>query len=334
MQFADWGERCPRWRGIRSETLDVDGRRVHLLRADPGREAPPDAPTQLLLHGSAGSGTAWLDVIPTLASLGPVVAPDLPGSIFGETTTHRAVEAKLEPSVPFLDRLTSSLGLEGVALHGMSMGGMAGLLFAAEHPGRVHRLILVNSLLPTPMRRLERLGWKTLGRLALTGGPAVVRALMRLGGRRLVDAKVRSLTDPEQLVSSGRVSGGDVTRIAPESLALAADQMREVRDHPARLGYSVTAFASATFAAFVAPRRMLEAIDTVAVPVLLVWGDQDQLVGRGVIDHALERRPDWHLRVLASAGHAAPLEVPDAYVDAVLGWLTQPDPGEGKSAGG
>jgi pimeloyl-ACP methyl ester carboxylesterase len=333
MQYADWGERCARWRGIRSETLDVEGRRVHLLRADPSPEAPPDAPTHLLLHGMAGSGTAWLDVIPSLAPLGPVVAPDLPGSIFGETTTQRAYQAKLEPNVAFLDRLTSALGLEGVALHGMSMGGMAGLRFAAEHPGRVHRLIIANSLLPTPMRRLERLGWQTLGRLVLTAGPAVARALMRLGGKRLVDAQVRALTDPEQLAASGRVSGGDVTRIAPESLALAADQMREVRDHPARLGYAVTAFASATFAAFVAPRRMLEAIDTVAVPVLLVWGDQDKLVGREIIDHALERRPDWHLHVLESAGHAAPLEVPDAYARAVVGWLTRPDPTERRSDG-
>jgi pimeloyl-ACP methyl ester carboxylesterase len=227
-------------------------------------------------------------VIPSLASLGPVVAPDLPGSIFGETTTHRAYEAKLEPSVPFLDRLTSALGPDRIAQHGMSMGGMAGLLFAAEHPGRVHLLVMANSFLPTRMRRLGRLGWNTLGRLALTAGPAVVRALMRLRGRRLVDAKVRQLTDPEQLVASGRVSGGDVTRIAPESLALAADQMREVREHPARLGHTVTAFASATFAAFVAPRRMLEATDAIAVPVLLVWGDQDLLVHREAIDHALE----------------------------------------------
>ena len=60
MQYADWGERCPRWRGIRSETLDLDGRRVHLLRADPGPDALPDAPTRLLVHGVAGCGTAWL----------------------------------------------------------------------------------------------------------------------------------------------------------------------------------------------------------------------------------------------------------------------------------
>jgi pimeloyl-ACP methyl ester carboxylesterase len=69
---------------------------------------------------------------------------------------------------------------------------------------------------------------------------------------------------------------------------------------------------------------MLAAIDQVPGPVLVVWGDQDRLVARPIIDHALERRPDWQLRVVESAGHLAPLELPDAYVDAVRGWLVQP----------
>jgi pimeloyl-ACP methyl ester carboxylesterase len=272
----------------------------------------------------AGGGTMWLDVMAPLASSGPVVAPDLPGSIFGETTTRRAPEARLAASVAFLDRLTATLGLDLVTLHGLSMGGMAGLRFAAEHPGRVERLVLFNSLLPPPMRGLEWFGWQTVGRLVLTVVPALARMLVRLWGRRLVDTNLRYLTDPERLVAVGRVLGGDMTQAAPESLALAADQMREIRSHPARLGYAVTAFASATSSAFVSRRRLLAAIDQVGVPVLLVWGDEDQLVVRPMIDHAMQRRPDWQLQVMESVGHAAPLELPDAYVDAVRGWLARP----------
>jgi len=323
VRYEDWGERCPRWSGIRSETLKVDGSRVHVLRADAGPGARHDAATQLLVHGAAGSSTVWLDAIGRLTSVGPVVAPDLPGSIFGETATSGARQARLEANVVFPDRLTDTLGLDQVALHGLSMGGMAGLLFAAEH-GRVERLVLVNSLLPAPMRGIEWFAWQTLGRLVLTVGPAVIRVLVRLWGRRLVDTKLRYLTDPEKLAEAGRSFGGDMTRAEPDSLALAADQTREVGKHPARMAYAVTAFASATSSAFVSRRRMLAAIDRVAVPVLLVWGDQDRLVVRRVIDHALQRRPDWQLHVLESAGHLAPLELPDAYVDAFLGWQVQP----------
>jgi hypothetical protein len=80
-------------------------------------------------------------------------------------------------------------------------------------------------------------------------------------GRPLVDTKLRHLTDPDKLAKAGRALGGDMTRAAPESLALAADQMRAVRNHPARLGYAVTAFTSATSSAFVSRRRMQAAID-------------------------------------------------------------------------
>lgn len=326
MRYHDWGDRCLRWRGIRSETVQVDGRRVHLLWADPGPDAPLGAPTQLLLHGLAGSSTAWLDVITPLTGLGPVVAPDLPGSVFGETETRRPRQARLAATVALLPQLTAALGLGRLSVHGLSMGALVGLRFAAAHPATVERLVLLNPLLPAPMSVLERLGWQTLGRLALAAGPVVARALVRVWGRRLVDVKLRYLTDPEQLAAAGEQSGGDMTRVSPESLALAAEQARELRDHPARLGYAVTAFASAAASMFVSRRRALAAIDQVAMPVLLVWGDQDRLVTRPVIDHALARRPDWRLHVLESAGHAVPLELPDAYVEAVRGWLSPPAP--------
>jgi hypothetical protein len=41
-----------------------------------------------------------------------------------------------------------------------------------------------------------------------------------------------------------------------------------------------------------------------------------------MIDDALARRPDWHLHVLAGAGHNAPAERPDEYVETVGRWLT------------
>ncbi|QSB16856.1 alpha/beta fold hydrolase [Natronosporangium hydrolyticum] len=326
VRYRDWGDRCRRWRGIRSETLRVAGRRVHLLRADPGPDAPAGAPTQLLLHGLAGSGTAWLDVIAPLTRLGPVIAPDLPGSVFGETETRRARQARLPATVAFLPPLTAALGLGRLSVQGLSMGGLVGLQFAAAYPAIVERLVLVNPILPAPMSVPERLGWQTMGRLALAAGPAVARTLVRVWGRRLVDAKLRYLTDPGQLAAAGEQSGGDLTRISPESLALAAEQTRELRDHPARLRYAVTAFASAAASMFVSRRRALAAIDQVAAPVLLVWGDQDRLVTRPVIDHAMARRPDWRLHVLESAGHTVPLELPDAYVEAVRGWLSPPAP--------
>ena len=84
VRHSDWGALSPRWAGIRSEETDVHGTAVHYLRAD-GRA---DGPTHLLVHPLAGSATLWLDVILPLARLGPVIAPDLPGTLFGHTDTR------------------------------------------------------------------------------------------------------------------------------------------------------------------------------------------------------------------------------------------------------
>lgn len=324
MRYRDWGVRSPRWAGVRSETVSVDGASVHLLRADPAPQAPPGAPVQLLVHGLAGSGTVWLDLMRALTAYGPVIAPDLPGSIFGETSTRRPRDARAERNARFLCAFAGTLGLERVTAHGLSLGGLVVLRFALLAPARVERLVLVNPPLPGPMTLAERIGWQTLGRLALTLGPAVVRGLVRVWGRRAIDTKLRYLTDPERLAAgAARYAGVDISRVAPENLALVADQMREIRSRPTLLGHAVTAFASTLSAMYVRRRPALAAIDQVAAPVLLVWGDRDPLIVRPIVDHVLARRRDWRLRVFEGAGHLAPLEFPDDYADVVGRWLAE-----------
>lgn len=111
VQYSDWGVRSPRWAGIGSETVDVDGTSVHYLRAEAGVDVPAEAPTHLLVHPMAVGGTFMLDLIRPLTAFGPVVAPDLPGSIFGHTVTPRPGAARVESNARFLQALTSALGL-------------------------------------------------------------------------------------------------------------------------------------------------------------------------------------------------------------------------------
>lgn len=144
VQYSDWGVRSPRWAGIGSETVDVGGTSVHYLRAEAGVDVQAEAPTHLLAAG----GTFMLDLVRPLTAFGPVVAPDLPGSIFGHTVTPRPGAARVESNARFLRALTSALGLGHVIVHGWSMGGAVALRFAATSPGLVERLILANPPLP------------------------------------------------------------------------------------------------------------------------------------------------------------------------------------------
>jgi pimeloyl-ACP methyl ester carboxylesterase len=63
------------------------------------------------------------------------------------------------------------------------------------------------------------------------------------------------------------------------------------------------------------------AIERLAAPTLVLWGDQDPFVEQPAIDRLAELRPDWQLEEFSGVGHLLPVEVPDDYVRAVGAWL-------------
>lgn len=321
MRYDDWGVRFPDWAGIRSESLVVSGARVHVLRSDAAAGTPPDAPTQLLLHSMAAGGVVMLDLIRPLSAFGPVVAPDLPGSIFGQTDTPHPRAGRVESNARFVRAFTSVLGLDRVVVHGWSMGAAVALRFAADEPDRVVAAALACPPLPVSLTPAERLGWQTLGRLALAVGPALARGLVRQVGPRVIGAKLDYL-DGKPV--SARLSGlgGDLFQVPPETAAVWREQIAEVRNHPETLGYAATAFTSVVSGIYVDQQETWSAIDRVAQPVLLLWGSEDPLISRQEIDDVLARRPGWHLHVFSGAGHGAPVERPDEYIEAVGQWLT------------
>jgi pimeloyl-ACP methyl ester carboxylesterase len=199
------------------------------------------------------------------------------------------------------------------------MGGLASVLFAAGAPGRVQRLVLTSPTLPGPMGPLERLGWQTIGRLGKLLVPTLGGLLLRLPAVRR--AKLTATRDAR---AAARISGGDLSRMSAEMAALLDEERRGVFAQPWRLDAVATAWNSAVTAMYMRRRPVEEAIDRVAAPTLLVWGDQDPLIGGTVIDSLIARRPDWDLRVVHGAGHVLPMEVPDDYVEAVTSWYTAP----------
>jgi pimeloyl-ACP methyl ester carboxylesterase len=201
------------------------------------------------------------------------------------------------------------------------MGGLVALLFAGLAPGRVGGLVLVAPALPGPLSAAQALGWQTLGRLTVSAGPPVLRGLLRLTGRRLLELNKRRHATPEARSAYDLAYlGGDPSRLSHDITALWAEELDRIRAQPDRLPDAVTAFASAVSAMYVKRRPVWDAIDRVPVPTLLLWGEQDPLIGRPVIDNLIARRPDWDLRTFESVGHLLPLEVASAYADVVGEW--------------
>jgi pimeloyl-ACP methyl ester carboxylesterase len=309
----DWGQRCPRWTGLRSQLLPLGGGRVHLLRADAAASAPPCAPTHLLIHSMGAGSWSWLDAMGPLSALGPVLAPDLPGS--GWTPPVRRQDPEAGASARFLRDLLEQLGLERVVIHGHSMGGLVAVLLAQLDPGRTWRMVLAAPALAAAPDD----GPQRLTRLALWAAPPALRLMARLS----LPGKARSLqqwrTDPA--ASPLARAGGDPARISPEMFELLLEQLEAIRTVPWRVDSGVTAFLSTARAMTVGQREIGEAIDEVTAPTLLLWGEQDQVLPKVLMEALLARRPDWTLERLSGVGHLLPWEIPGLYAQAVGRWL-------------
>lgn len=320
--YEDWGTRSVRWAGIRSECLDVHGTNVHLLRADAGRQVPDDAPVHLLIHPMAAGATFWLDTIKPLTALGPVIAPDLPGAVLGQTRSPHRVAVKAAPAAEFLNELSSTLDLRDIVVHGWSFGGLVTVLLAAGHPERIARVVLVAPTLPAPMSWGQQLGWRTLGAGIIAIAPVVTRVLVTIAGPTLIGRKQRRLASRADAVGGSTGVGVDLTRVSPELRQLLTEQIGQLRSHPDRLSDGVTAFASAVRSMYISRAPVLAAVDHLAIPTMLTWAEGDQFIEKSVIDALVARRPDWHLHIFLSGGHLPPMESPVAYVDTLSRWLS------------
>ena len=300
----DWGERSARWAGVRGDVVEMAGTRVHLLRAD----GPADGggTPQLLVHGLGGSATNWIEVMAGLAEHGPVVAPDLPG--FGRTEPPHPRASRITANVAFLVAFLRRLGWDRAVVHGNSMGGMLATLLADRAPELVERLVLASPALPAPRSRMHEIDPMTAMRFLPFLVPGV--------GRVAVRGLQARLSPEQEWAQTARFLHGDAQRLSPELQAVGLENLAAGREQPWRLSGLVGA-AESLLSALLRARGLVRAIDTIAAPTLVVWGDADRLVGQAVIDHLAERRPDWDLAALPAVGHVPMAEAPDDYLAAV-----------------
>jgi pimeloyl-ACP methyl ester carboxylesterase len=318
MDATDWGARSTRWSGIHGTSIEVDGTTTYLLRAD-SLSADGEAHVHVLLHGVAGTGLFLLDVVGPLRRLGAVVAPDLPGSIFGRTETRTTADARIDANARFVRALLDTMGLDQVILHGFSAGAAAAMRVAAWYPERVAGLVLASPPLPVPLTRADAVTLHWLARPVLAAAPVLASPLLGLAGHHLIRRKMAYLFSAEEIPSAYAGLGLDLTRISADTRALWREEVALIQ--PSRLRHAVTAFASVLSSILTDQRGTWMTIDEIRQPVLVVWGERDPLLERPALDRVLARRPDWGLHIIHERGHGAFVEDPDDYASAVEGWL-------------
>jgi pimeloyl-ACP methyl ester carboxylesterase len=296
----DWGQRAPRWAGITSEVVVIGGARVHYLRAG----AEVDGQAHLLVHPMGTGAWSWMDVIGPLSEQGLVIAPDLPGS--GRSRPLRRGAGDTVAGAGFLDDFTAALGIERAVVHGHSLGGLVAGLFAGRFPDRVERLVLTSAPLPgLPDPPRFPAAWRVGLHVARPVADVLVGAGMRLKAdtwRRWVEER-----------DSSRL-GSELSRMSPELLALAAEEVGRLK-RSWRVEGVVDAALSAVRALTVDEAGTRDALAAIRAPTLLLWGAEDRVIPQRLIDEVQLAHPDWSSRNIAGVGHLLPWEAPDSYVE-------------------
>lgn len=121
-----------------SKFMDIDGIRVHYTD-----EGPREAPVMVMLHASYMHLRTFDEVVKPIIAKYRVVRFDFPAA--GITGLDPKKRYSVELNTMLLEELTKRLGIEKFHLFGTSSGGPVAFRYAADHPERIQRLILINT---------------------------------------------------------------------------------------------------------------------------------------------------------------------------------------------
>ncbi len=263
--------------------IEANGVRLHYLDYGTAGLAP-----MLCLHGGAVNAH-WFDFVAAGFTAGyHVRALDQRGH--GDSAWAQPPDYSYERYAADVAEVVKQLDLRDFVLMGHSMGGLVSLVYAATYPGRVKKVVIVDStLLQTPER---------------------VAALHQVGGR-----EGKRYAAHRDFVENFRVRPAGTTA-APEILRYLAE--RSGRQQPD--GYWRHKFDRNVYA-----KRVLFDIpphwNRIGVPVLLVKGGRSERITPSIVADARTRWPHVDLVEVPGADHHVTLENPGGFVAAVRAWL-------------
>jgi pimeloyl-ACP methyl ester carboxylesterase len=261
-----------------------DGRRLRAARLGARGGVP-----LLLLHGYPDNLHIWSRLAPLLATEREVIACDWPGMGDSDAwpggTTPRHLAGRV---IALLDHW----GIARADLVGMDMGGQPALACAAEHPARVRRLVVMNSLVIAD----ERTSWE-------------IGLLRRFGWNRWLLRHLPRLVFARALRTS-----------LPRGTGLDAEVRADLWRCFARP--EVRAFVTRLCAGYQGTLPALpELYRRIACPTLVLWGGRDAHFPPRHGERLQALIPGAELRVLAEGRHWMAWHLAEAVAEAIGRWM-------------
>ena len=168
---------------ISEQDCEAGGLRWFYREALPINES--DKLPVVLLHGLVSQSYSWRGVMASLAEVGfRAIAPDWIGHGYSSKPDKREFDYTPEAFVNGLETWLESLEIDRFFLVVQGFLGSAGLLYAAKHPDKIERLVILNTPLTTEAKlpfKISQMAIPLVGDM-LTQDPILVDRTLEGGG--------------------------------------------------------------------------------------------------------------------------------------------------------
>ena len=240
----------------------------------------------ILIHPIGGNIRIWHHEISLLLKSGfRVIAYEIRGH--NRTNMGKVGAYTMQDLVDDLHSLIEHLNIKKCSIIGHSIGGIIASMYAAEYPGSVDAIILINS---SPKKFKE----KDLEKHFETRQIAITQGI-----EALAEHKLRSNDEARDLLNDKRHS----------------DLFRDVFKKT-----SVEGFVAATIALYTIPENVVGKLQTSECKVFAIVGSDDEVFMR-LSKEAKEQMPEMELRVLDGSDHWVIIEKPKEMYDILMSFL-------------
>ncbi|GAB3200356.1 pimeloyl-ACP methyl ester carboxylesterase [Pontibacter aydingkolensis] len=226
----------------------------------------------ILLHGTAASLNTWDGWAKELSKTHRVLRLDLPG--FGLTGRNQTDTYTIAYYSELVQHFMDELGIDKAHIAGSSLGGQIAYDFAATHPERVQKLILVS---PTGVTTANDKSISMPFMMAQT--PLVKESLKYITPRFIVEKSLKEVY-------------GDDSRLTPEAISLSHDLLLREGNREAFILRMNTVDTD-----------NLPKLKQVKAPTLILWGEADAWVPAQNASRFLQDIKGSQLKTYAGAGH-------------------------------
>jgi pimeloyl-ACP methyl ester carboxylesterase len=261
---------------------------VHLHYKDEGKA---DGPVLVLVHGFGDSHFSWEGWVARLGDRYRIITVDLPGHSL--TRAPDGYVATGDGFADLIDALAAKLALPKFAIAGNSMGGGVAWQTAVRYPNRLDALILADAA-----------GWPAE---TLKKPPLAFKLLKYSWGR----AFLRSIDNTPLIRSGLRGEVGDPAVITDAFIARWAELQRAPGHRAILMSIQPGKHSQAT----------QEALSTIKVPTLILWGEVDPLIEVASAHKFAEAIPGAQLILYPKVGHLPQVEIPQRTADDVAAFL-------------